>query len=179
MKFNKEREKLLTQERLKELLSYDHETGDFTWRENISRTARVGFVAGSVSIVKGKSYIRIGIAERKWLAHRLAFLYITGSFPVDQVDHIDGNGLNNKWDNIREASKTENGRNQRLHRNNTSGTSGVCWMKRTGKWMAQIRLGKLRKYLGCFTNKDDAIAAKKAAEIANNFHENHGQERPL
>jgi hypothetical protein len=98
-----------------------------------------------------------------------------GEFPEDQVDHIDGNGLNNIWTNLRPVTCGENQKNRRKYARNTSGTTGVYWYKQARKWRSLIH----NKHLGLFHNKEDAIAARKAAEVFYNFHENHGTERPL
>jgi len=167
---------MITQERLKEVLHYCPETGQFLWLKGQRR----GKVAGSVKRqrVTGKSYRHLKVYGREYLEHRLAFLYTTGDLPEHEVDHIDGNGLNNSWPNLRAVTGRENHRNKRKPANNTSGVVGVCWHEHSGKWLAQIGRGG-RKNLGLFHNKEDAIAARKAAEVFYGFHENHGTERPL
>ena len=99
--------------------------------------------------------------------------------PVDQVDHIDGNGLNNRWNNLREVSSQENNMNMRLSSNNTSGVTGVCWATRDKRWIANIKVNRKNKCLGYFTDFNEAVAARKAAEIEHGFHCNHGSNRPL
>ena len=173
---------MLTQDQLKEVLHYCPETGVFTWLENMSSRARKGAEAGWVqqdSGGGGKSYRRIRVGRGTYFAHRLAFLYMTGEFPEDQVDHEDGNGTNNVWSNLRAVDSIENAKNQRRYSNNTSGTVGIYWHKSRRKWQAQIAYGGCRKSLGYFHSKEDAIAARKAAEVLYGFHENHGTERPL
>lgn len=92
--------------------------------------------------------------------HRL----ILGSDAGSCIDHRDGDRLNNQCGNLRPATKRQNGSNRKIHRNNSSGVSGVNWHKRIGKWQAQIRVNWERVYLGYFTNFEDAVAARKAAE---------------
>jgi hypothetical protein len=104
---------------------------------------------------------------------------MTGEFPEDQVDHIDGNGLNNIWTNLRPVTRGENNKNIRKRADNTSGTTGVYWDKRSRKWQVKIKLLGCYKHLGLFDSKEDAIAVRKAAEVFYGFHENHGTERPL
>ena len=171
---------MITQAQLKEVLHYCPETGVFTWL--IGRPGRrKGSEAGCVNRGKhsGKSYRHVGVHNRDYLAHRLAFLYMTGDFPEDQVDHMDGNGLNNAWSNLRAVTGAENSKNIRKCANNTSGTTGVYWDRRKRKWQVKIKLPGLYKSLGYFHNKEEAIAARKAAEVFYGFHENHGTERPL
>ncbi len=171
---------MLTQERLKEVLHYCPETGVFTWLIGGKGRGK-GSEAGWVHRRKpsGKFYRHVGVHNREYLAHRLAFLYMTGEFPEDQVDHQDGNGLNNVWSNLRAVTQTENNKNMRKRADNTSGTTGVYWDKRKRKWQVKIKLPGCYKSLGYFHNKEDAIAARKTAEVLYGFHENHGTERPL
>ena len=171
---------MITQEQLQELLHYCPETGVFTWLANMSSRARKGSKAGSIRYASsGKSYRMIKVHGREYLEHRLAFLYMLGDLPEHEVDHIDGNGLNNLWSNLRTVTVHENRKNKRKPANNTSGVMGVCWRKRSRKWQAQIQHAGHTKHLGHFYNKEDAIAARKAAEVLYGFHENHGTERPL
>ena len=167
---------MLTQDQLKEVLHYCPETGVFTWLIG-GPGRRKGSEAGYVQqgIRCGKSYRKIRVDRGSYFAHRLAFLYMTGEFPEDQVDHEDGNGTNNVWSNLRAVDSIENAKNQRRYSNNTSGTVGVHWNKQTRKWRVSI----FCKHLGYFHDKEDAIAARKAAEVTYGFHPNHGAERPL
>ena len=171
---------MITQDRLKELLHYCPETGVFTWL--VSGTGRrSGLEAGRVNrnTITGKSYRYLKIHSHLYLEHRLAFLYMTGEFPEEQVDHIDGNGCNNVWTNIRAVTGFENQKNARISSNNTSGAVGVSWHKARKTWVSYITSEGKTKHLGLFHNKEDAIAARKAAEVFYGFHENHGTERPL
>jgi len=169
---------MVTQDQIKDLLHYEQETGRFTWI--VSRgSARKGTEAGCVQTSMGKKYRYIRVLGSFFGAHRLAFVYMTGAFPPGKMDHQDGNGLNNAWSNLRQATSLENGKNQRLHSNNVSGIVGVRWYKAGSKWHAAIMVNRRKKHLGYFTNKEEAIAARKAAEIEFGFHQNHGSNRPL
>ncbi len=172
---------MITQEQLKEVLHYCPETGVFTWLVGNKRRVHAGDVAGCVNRRKqcGKSYRHVGVHNREYLAHRLAFLYMTGEFPENEVDHKDGDGLNNIWTNLRAVTGLENHKNMRKPASNTSGTVGVYWCKQTRKWQSQISYAGRQVTLGRFHDKEDAIAARKAAEVLYGFHENHGTERPL
>lgn len=170
---------MLTFEQANERLAYDPETGGFTWKIR-SRKTKVGSIAGSVKISdSGKKYRLIGLFGRHYKSHRLAWLLMTGSFPDQQLDHIDGDGCNNKWSNLRAVTPQENQRNMRLMRHNTSGVCGVSWSKSSNKWFAHIKIGRKTKSLGYFTDKADAVAARKSAESILGFHANHGTQRSL
>lgn len=174
----------LTQEILKELLHYDPDTGVFTWlhrdlrwfkKERSCRsfnTWAAGMVAGWMSAT---GYWYIGIFGTKYKAHRLAFLYMIGEFPKNDTDHIDGNRINNRWNNLRDVTRSENLKNQAFRKNNTSGFLGVCWHKGTGKWLAQIKVGGKNFHLGLFEDIGDAVSARHAANIKFGFHINHGR----
>lgn len=170
---------MLTQDQLKEVLHYSPETGVFTWLVSPCPRLRKGAEAGCVNIQSGKPYRVVGVRYQLYPAHRLAFLYMTGEFPEDQVDHIDGNGCNNIWSNLRAVTGLENQKNRRKNANNTSGRTGIYWNVNRNRWVSRIMVEGKSKYLGCFTNKEDAIAARKKAEAELGFHKNHGTERPL
>jgi len=160
----------LTQNRLKEVLHYDAGTGIFT-RLVSAGNGKVGTVAGTLTPY---GYIIIMVDGRLCFAHRLAFLYMTGSFPADQCDHINHIKDDNRWKNLREADQTMNLRNQSMRSDNTSGCVGVHWDKASSKWEAQIQINGESKYLGQFIEKSDAIEARKAADTKYGFHPNHG-----
>jgi len=175
----RERE-VITQEQLKELLHYCPETGVWTWLVDRKRGVKQGDQAGSIMMKPcGEKYRRIKVLQCTHKAHRLAFLYMTGVMPEDEVDHQDGNGLNNRWLNLRSVTHADNAKNHRLRRNNSSGAAGVCWHIRSGKWQATITVNARKKALGYFRNKEEAIAARKSAEIEFGYHKNHGTDRPL
>lgn len=170
---------MITQQQLKEVLHYCPETGVFTWLMN-RRSVKKGAVASHVwTSNDGKRYIQIRVYGRLDYAHRLAFLYMTGEFPEDEVDHQDGNGCNNVWSNLRAVTHAENTKNVRKTSANTSGVTGVVWDRKNKKWRAQIGYRGCNCPLGRFHDKEEAIAARKAAEVFYGFHENHGTERPL
>lgn len=170
---------MVTAARVRELLSYDPETGEFRWKVD-RKQMKAGSIAGyACEFRNGKKYWHIGVDGNLYGAHRLAWLVTHGEFPPEDIDHIDGNGLNNRLENLRAVSHDENGRNQRKYSNNTSGVSGVGWYKRDQKWQAKIRVNRKLVHLGYFSSKEEAVAARKAAEAKYNFHENHGSERPL
>lgn len=141
--------------RLRELLHYDPETGIFRW--NISHPSRAaGGVAGHHS---RQGYIYIVIAKRKYGAHRLAWLYMTGAWPAAQVDHRDGSKSNNRFDNLREATNAQNHQNISVSRSGTSGYLGVTFDKAKGRWQAQIKVEGRYKFLGRHDTPEQAFDA--------------------
>ena len=178
---------MITQATLKELLHYNPDTGVFTWLERPERyfkTVRTGTAwndryAGRVAgahCPQGRTvYRQIEISGAKHYAHRLACLYVHGKLPDNQIDHIDGNGSNNWITNLRDVTHAENQKNKQIFSNNTSGCTGVGWDRRESMWHAQISISGKNKHLGYFTGVENAIAARKSAEIEFGFHENHGR----
>jgi hypothetical protein len=154
---------MITADELRRLVSYDPETGVFTWRVNKGR-AKAGQVAGTIS---GNGYRVITFRPRKYGAQRLAFLWMTGSWPPAQIDHIDMDPLNNRWSNLRPASVSQNRANTRARRNNASGLKGVHFDRLTRsskKWVAQIKHRDTKRFLGRFATKEEAhVAYAKAA----------------
>lgn len=149
------RAELITPARLRELLHYDPSTGVFTWKVRAARRIHVGDVAGSV---KGKGYLAIGVGGRLYPAHRLAFLYVRGVWPVNHIDHINGIHDDNKFSNLRDVTRSVNMQNQKkAHACNKLGLLGV---RRNGKgFQAQIRLGGRLKCLGTFPTPELAHVA--------------------
>lgn len=154
----------LTVERLKEVLHYDPASGVFMWLVD-GRKALKGTVAGSPN---DKGYIHIQIDGVLYKASRLAFLYMTGLWPTRFVDHKSTDKLDNRWGNLREATRQQNSHNVGLRKDSTSGVRGVSFKKRSGAWAAYITVPetKRRKWLGEFRSKDDAVTARTSAEIA-------------
>jgi hypothetical protein len=168
--FKMKKEKL-TQKELKEVLHYDKDTGNFTWLKAIATRIKVGCIAGCIDKY---GYMIIKINGRNYKAHRLAFLYMDGAFPPNDTDHINHLRADNRFVNLRQVTQVENGRNKSMQSNNKSGFTGVYWHKRASKWVAKIYLNGKDKHLGCFTDIDDAIEARKRANVEHGFHENHG-----
>jgi hypothetical protein len=149
----------LSQARLKELLSYDPETGLFKRRESRGGQNE-GDVAGAVH---DDRYVIVGVDGQRYLAHRLAFLYVKGYMPP-YVDHEDGDGFNNKWCNLREATYSQNGANAKLNKNNTSGHRGVKWEPSRNRWRARIKHQNKLIELGRFKDLESAVTARLEAE---------------
>jgi len=165
-------ESILTQSRLKELLHYNPETGSFTRRVRTSNSIRVGEIAGC-PVTSG--HIQIVLHGRPYMAHRLAFLYMIGEFPLHDTDHINGKPSDNSFKNLRMVTRTENCRNQKKRNTNTSGAMGVYWNKAREKWHVRINKAKKREHLGFFDDFFEACCARKSAEIKYGYHANHGR----
>ncbi|KGJ13603.1 HNH endonuclease [Paracoccus sanguinis] len=152
----------LTQARLKELLTYDPETGVF--RRNI-RSGRIaaGALAGSPD---NRGYLTIRIDGKPYLAHRLAFLHMEGAFPPAQIDHINRDGRDNRWCNLRHATQSQNNANTKVRSDSRVGAKGV--KRSLGKFMARIRYAGKEHYLGTFDTIVEASAAYQRA--ANDLH---------
>lgn len=171
---------MITQQRLREVLHYDPSTGKLTWLNPPSFRVKKGDVAGyKHKTLDGKSYIQTSIDNVKYYAHRLVWFYVTGQFPQGQIDHINGNGTDNRWCNLRVVSHLDNSKNQKLRSNNSSGVTGVYWSKERKKWCASITVRGKTIPLGRYDKIIDAIDSRKKAECKYKFHENHGQVRPL
>ncbi len=170
---------MITQEELKKLLSYNSDNGVFTWIVKPGKNIIVGREAGCIVTPNGKNYRAIGLSRKVYLAHRLAWLYLYGNFPKDDIDHINGNGLDNRAVNLRSVTHAENNKNMRMPSNNTSGIVGVSWYKQKKKWQSYIKVNSKKIALGHFDSFFEAICARKSAEVAHGFHVNHGSARPL
>lgn len=112
---------------------------------------------------------------RSCWAHRVIWLLAHKEWPKNQIDHINGDASDNRLVNLRDVTASENLRNQRRSRNNTSGVLGVSWNKTEQKWRVQIMADGRNKTVGQFVEIEDAIAVRKAAEKLYGFHENHGR----
>src|SRR6516164_8572552 len=149
----------MTPEYLRKLLAYDATTGVFTWRVGRART-RHGTVAGTL---EHDGYRRIRIDRRAYHSHRLAWFYVHGKWPKDQIDHINGNRDDNCIANLREASRSQNLANARHHRRSKAPYKGITLLR--GKWVAQISIYGRKRYLGYFDTPEAAHTAYcKAAQ---------------
>jgi hypothetical protein len=163
----------ITQAELKEILHYDLETGVFRWRFASSNRVKPWSVAGT----KGDTgYIKIHINKKLYRAHRLAWLYVKGEFPKEQIDHINGNRTDNFWQNLRETSSKQNQENLPLSKNNTSGYRGVAWSKTSKKWLAHVRHNSKKIHIGLYKTAEEAAiaAATKRAEL---FTHDYGRDQ--
>lgn len=146
-------------------LRYDPESGHFYWRERRGNKIAPDMRAGTLL----QGYVMINLAARGlrvFRAHRLAWLFITGDFPPKgyEIDHINGDRADNRWANLRLVTRSQNNMNVGIKANNRSGCPGVSYQSRRGNWTARIRHNGSVICLGEFTDKQDAIRARKDAE---------------
>lgn len=159
---------------LQRLIGYNPGTGEFRWLERPEdhgwSRKNAGKIAGAVS-QHGKRgapvfYRRIRVFGRDHYAHRLAWMYMYGQWPgKNEIDHINGDTLDNRIDNLRKATHAQNGHNTGLRRNNTSGVKGVSWSAERNRWFASITVNGKIVALGRFDEFEDAVAARRAAEV--------------
>lgn len=180
---------IVSPEILHRLLLPDYEAGLLTWK---SRTADM--FAGSHKVAEGNckswnarradkpafhrvhtnGYLCGIIYGRRYYAHRVIWAMHTGVWP-NEIDHLNHDRANNRIKNLREVSHKENSRNQSISISNKSGVTGIHWHVECCKWLANITVNYKTIHLGLFVEKDDAIAARKAAEIEYGFHPQHGE----
>jgi HNH endonuclease/AP2 domain len=149
----------LTADDLRRVLNYNPNTGEFTWLI-ARRASEVGTRAGCI---RADGYSQIGIGGSRYLAHRLAWLYMKGVWPSEQIDQIDRNRSNNSWLNLRPATNTQNQGNRLA----VSGIRGVYFDKGCQKWRAQIFIDNHPKHLGVFATANEA---REAYNKAGNAH---------
>jgi len=169
----------LTAAYVRSILHYDPETGEFRWKERTPdmfapgrrpvewscktwNSKNAGNVAG---VDCGRRYLRIGISGRDYYAHRLAWLWITGEWPLGEIDHINLDKSDNRWSNLREATHSQNTMNRPRRIDNTSGCKGVVWDRSRNKWAARIKLPERNKHLGRFSDREDAARAYELAAL--------------
>lgn len=150
------RKSKLTQEYLKQIVAYDHETGAFFWT-GVKKFTTSGSAAGTL---KTNGYLSICIDYRLYQAHRLAWLYFYGSEAIGYVDHINGNRSDNRIANLRDVSQVVNMHNVYLpNTNNRSGFRGVYWAADQQRFLARINICGKVKHIGSFLNPEDASRA--------------------
>jgi hypothetical protein len=150
----------------KELLNeiFHYEDGNLIWKKKIAKNITLNKVAGR-TIHHG--YKMIGLYGRAYMSHRLIFMFHYGYFPKE-VDHIDGNKSNNKIDNLRPATHSQNLKNQKLRTNNVSGCKNVGWSKREQKWRVRLTVNYKEKHIGYFLDRE--LADLVAIEATNLYH---------
>jgi hypothetical protein len=169
---------------LRTRLRYEPDTGKLFWREvgrdefaNDQHWKRFNakYAGKAAGAVNGEGYLFISIHYKRYSAHRIAWAIQTGDWPKNQIDHINGDRADNRIENLRDVTQSENGKNQRRNRFNKSGRAGVCWHRRDGRWTANIRHDGRLIHLGNFADFSAAAAAREAAEKRFGFHCNHGR----
>lgn len=150
---------MVTQERVKELLEYIPDTGEFFWKKRYHKSL-VGTKAGCKT---NNGYITISVDGKFFLAHRLAFLWMTGEIP-EYTDHRNNDKSDNRWANLRPATMQENNQNRSIQKRNTSGVKNVSFNKASGKWRVSIG----RKEIGRFDDLE--LAELVAIEAREKYH---------
>lgn len=156
----------LSLNRLKDVLSYNEIDGIFTWKLALSKRISVGSVAGTPT---AKGYIKIRIDYSYYQAHILAWYYMTGEWPSEMLDHINGVGTDNRMTNLRLADSAQNNANSRMRKDNTSGVKGVWFDKSKNKWVARI------KFYGKVTRKQFETLEAASTWITEQRQEIHGE----
>lgn len=174
---SKENQLLLTAEEARRLFSYDPDTGVLIRKVRTSCRSKVGEVAGTIPKNARKKYCKVGINGVIYLAHRVIWLIVTGDWPDNEIDHDNGNGIDNRWNNLNCATVSQNCKNRKQFSTNTSGATGVFWRANRKRWVAYIWIHGKYKTLGHFRKKEYAIAARKAAETEMGYHPLHGTKR--
>jgi hypothetical protein len=157
----------------RERFDYDPSTGLLTWRDpgpaafqtlkgyRIFKRKFAGRPAGAIK--KSSGYVLVCVLGRSILAHRIIWAMVHGYDPIDCIDHRDLCKSNNRIENLREATRSQNSMNIALRADNSSGVKGVHWHKATGKWAAAIRTGGKSSHLGIFPTVEEAAAARQYA----------------
>lgn len=180
----------MTKDLADKLLSYNPDTGVFTWKHRsrdmfstdkgfaVWNGRRSGKEAGCVHKANEKSYIRIGILGKDYYAHRIAILMVTGEMPKE-VDHRNGNGMDNRLSNLKPMSHIQNMRNQKLRKTNRSGVPGVFQCKTSFAYSVAIKVNYKSINLGTTRDFFEACCLRKSAENKHGFAKNHGEVRGI
>ena len=159
-----------------ELFRYDYETGVLYWRRRVNNRVPKTLEAGAQN--KSNGYLYVKVHGRRYLVHRVVMLMCYGfcgeGLDVDHINHVRND---NRLVNLRFVTRRENQRNQSLSSKNTSGVTGVCFLKARKKYMTQIRVDGENIFLGRFETLEEAAAARAEANLKFNFHNNHGKGR--
>ncbi len=165
---------MLNKETAERFVEYDPIEGGIRWKARPSINAnRIKLGAQAGNLFQGK-YRQMSLLKKKYLVHHIVWLLHHGYLPKN-IDHIDGNGLNNRIENLREANPSIQAKNQSRRKYNKSGITGVSWHKKARKWVVQSSIAGANVYLGLYSSLDEAAAVKKAHEAAHDFHPNHGR----
>jgi len=178
----------LSQRILNQLIQFNHETGISTWKhrsiihfKNKQSQKRWNAMFSGKTIgtkwknpKSGKKYILLSLFGKKYRLHRVLWFMTYGEWPKD-IDHINGDGTDNRILNLRNVTHKDNTRNQKLNKNNKTGIAGVSWCCKSNKWRVTISSMGMG-YYHCFL---DAVSLRKSLELKLNYHSNHGSVRPL
>lgn len=147
---------------LKDVLEYNEHTGIFSWKISPCKNVKIGSVAGTLH--KKTGYIKITYKNNKISAHRLSWAFMLEEWPAFDVDHINGNRQDNRWVNLRQATRQQNSLNRLKSSRNTSGVKGVHFDRKRNKWGSTITFDKTRYWLGFHSSlkqAEDAVVTKR------------------
>ena len=174
----------LTAKIVRDLITYSPDTGKLFWKErpnqklfNKGYAGKETFTAitlresGEIGRLDGRLF------NKTYSAHRIAWLIYYGEWPKGQIDHINHDPTDNRIKNLRDVTASENNRNRTLQKNNKVNFNGVFFDKQTNRYRAQIKIDGVKKCLGRYDTVEEAIAARKVADINYNFHPNHGNSK--
>lgn len=162
-----------TQLRLRKLFDYNPETGQLRWKHSTSHRVRIGATAGYANKT---GHLTVRVDTKLYLVHRLVWIFSYGKIDrTKYIDHIDHNPSNNALANLRLVTREQNQRNMRFFGNNPAGMFGLQWNPQNNNWRARINIHDHVINLGSFKRFEDAVAARKAAEVKYGFHPNHGK----
>lgn len=164
----------LTYEYVNSIIKYDSLNGLF-FRKDCKIKRFINKQVGKSYNNGHHDYVRISIDGKYHIAHRLAWLLYYGKWPENQIDHIDGNGLNNKISNLRDVSCSINGKNRKINMNNTSGRGGVHFNKRYERFQATAMSENKRHFLGYYNTFEEACDKLKDFHSTKEFTERHGK----
>ena len=152
---------MISQSELMHFVSYDSDTGEFLWKNPGSTKMKPGQKAG---FLDAYGYWNLSLEGKKYKAHRMAWLYVFGVHAGDTIDHINGKPSDNRICNLREATRLQNQKNQKMHSNNKLGLKGVSRAAcKTLPFRATIKADGKAIHLGCFSSPEEAHAAYKSA----------------
>ena len=156
---------------------FEYRDGTLHWKIRPAMRVKIGDVAGT----EHKGYIQVNCKARTgknkiYRAHRIVWEMFNGELKQDQsIDHINGNRKDNRIENLRVANHSDNMRNRKVGVNAASGVLGVAWHKPGSKWVVHISKNGKWSHVGYFEDFEDAVKARKQAELEFNYHENHGK----
>lgn len=164
---------MLNRDELKSVMRYEPETGKLYWLKRFNNRIPKSLDAGTIR--KNDGYINVSVFGKLYPAHRVAYALYHGTCPDDmEIDHINHVRSDNRIDNLRPVSKSDNRKNQSISSKSTTGVTGVYYNKARRKFVAQIKINGVNKYIGIFNSMDEAKAKRKEAEEEYGFHSNHG-----
>lgn len=164
---------IVSQSLLLEMFSYNESEDNLVWDTVGKNSGKNGEIAGTL---RCDGYYSIAVKGSLYLVHRLIWMYEYGCFPDGFIDHVDGNKSNNHISNLRDVTPEESNRNMPKPKDNTSGVIGVSWSKHANMWLARINHKKKTINLGYFKDFEDAVSARKEAEVNYKYHKNHGRD---